>query len=397
MPHLARARSCSRPALPLGLAGCLALACTGDAMTSATTTAGSSSSSSSSSTDTAVETTSSTGTTSESTSTSSESAGTSTDTSSSTTEPATTGTTTTGDLPGEPVVLVDNCVRCRQLVLDEDHVYFTALGLTNADNGVLGKVAKTGGAVTTLADGLVSPFDLALRDGILYWVDGKRGVVEKVSIDGDAYALVAEGLILPVDVDTDADHVYWVDAGDSMMLNGSLARAPLAGGPPETLLDGLDSPQTIAVVGESVVWVEAGAVRAMPKNGGAVEVLAKDQPLPASLLAEGNQVVYWVNKGMGGTGSIQRVDLMGGAFEPLVSGLTVPWDLALDGERVYWTNVEAGKSILYAPRDGGDPQIALGDQGRPEGIAVDDTHIFWADFGLPPSFSGGQLVRLLKP
>ena len=159
MPHLARARSCSRPALTLGLAGCLAFACTGEAMTSATTTEGSSSStssSSSSSTDTAVETTSSTGTTSESTSTSTESTGTSTDTSSSTTEPATTtDTTTTGDLPGEPVVLVDKCVRCRQLVLDEDHVYFTALGLTNADNGVLGKVAKTGGAVTTLADGLV--------------------------------------------------------------------------------------------------------------------------------------------------------------------------------------------------------------------------------------------------
>lgn len=40
--------------------------------------------------------------------------------------------------------------------------------------------------------------------------------------------------------------------------------------------------------------------------------------------------------------------------------------------------------------------IAVADQG-PEGIAVDETHFFWADFGLQPDYAGGRLVRRRTP
>ncbi len=297
------------------------------------------------------------------------------------------------------MVLVERCFRCREIVLDETHVYFTALGPTNTVNaGVLAKISKLGGAVTTLAKELVGPQDLALRDGTIFWVDSKRGVIERVSIDGDDYALIASGLTLPTDVDVDELHVYWTDAGQANAYDGSLARAPIGGGPPEELLAGLDQPQMIALLGDSVVWVEGAALRAMPTAGGAAWTVASEQVNPWTLVAGTDDLLYWASKGEAlATGSIQRIDLLGGAVEALVTGLDVPWDLALDDERIFWTNLEVDSTILFAPRGGGDPQIAVADQGRPEGIAVDETHVFWADFGLQPDYAGGRLVRLLKP
>ncbi|MEZ4454131.1 MAG: hypothetical protein R3B09_32045 [Nannocystaceae bacterium] len=315
-----------------------------------------------------------------------------------TTSTTATTTGTTGDPPGDPVVLVDPCVRCRQLVLDDTHVYFTALGPTNTDNaGYLAKVPKAGGEVTTLASGLIGPSDLAHRDGVVYWVDFKRGAVESVSVDGDGYTLITGEAIHPTDVDVDDLHVYWVDAGNAMQLDGSLSRAPVGGGPPEALIGGLDQPQTIAVVGESVVWVAGDAVWAMPKDGGVATMVVMDPHLPWTLVGEAGHLLYWTSKGpILGDGSIQRIDLLGGPIEPLVTGLDVPWDLAIDGDRIFWTNLEIDQTILYADKDGGDPLIALEDQIRPEGIAVDDTHIYWADFGTVPDFTSGRLARLPK-
>ena len=93
-----RARRVSGSALMSAL-GCLCLACGADALTSGTGAAATS--------------TSSDATGAEETPTSGESA-TNGSSSSATETDATTSGSTTGDIPGEPVVLVERCFRCRQ-------------------------------------------------------------------------------------------------------------------------------------------------------------------------------------------------------------------------------------------------------------------------------------------
>ncbi|MGK3966301.1 hypothetical protein WMF38_19215 [Sorangium sp. So ce118] len=125
-------------------------------------------------------------------------------------------------------------------------------------------------------------------------------------------------------------------------------------------------------------------------------VLAARQRSPISL-AVSEEGVFWTEQGalsgpdgFKGDGAVKRIPREGGAPETLASEQAAPRHLALDGAngRVLWTNrgAGAGKAALMRRRlGGGDAGALLNEQqlqelgpwGTLEGLATNDEHLFW--------------------
>ncbi len=99
--------------------------------------------------------------------------------------------------------------------------------------------------------------------------------------------------------------------------------------------------------------------------------------------------LYWATLGDGDNGTIARANLDGSDPNPnLVTGLSFPCGVALDGGHVYWAET-AGDAIGRAALDGqavtqtfvdGAPNV-----DSPCGVAVHDGHVFWANSDFPGS------------
>jgi hypothetical protein len=119
--------------------------------------------------------------------------------------------------------------------------------------------------------------------------------------------------------------------------NGSLLRAPLAGGPTEVVVaspaggsPGAHRP--IRLGGGYAYWVDAGALRRVQLAGGAAETIATGLPSVSDLAVDG-AFAYLAPA----SGQLQSVPVAGGA--PVVIGngeYHVGARLALDGDRLYW-------------------------------------------------------------
>lgn len=118
--------------------------------------------------------------------------------------------------------------------------------------------------------------------------------------------------------------------------------------------------------------VLAGAGPARPNPAGGLHAL--------DLVADGDDLVFSADAGL------WRVRKSGGAPRRLTSGRLAPLMLAADGaflrEYVYWASWEEGGPLRRAPKDGSaPPETLLSGLRGPEGIAVDERHIYVANKG----------------
>ena len=78
----------------------------------------------------------------------------------------------------------------------------------------------------------------------------------------------------PCDLAVDSMNVYWTNGSsfwpgiESRQDDGSVMKAPLAGGPPTVLAGGQTGPCTIGVIGADVYWAAADALMKVGINGG---------------------------------------------------------------------------------------------------------------------------------
>jgi hypothetical protein len=122
------------------------------------------------------------------------------------------------------------CCVVTQMVADADHVYVAMRrhgdAIKTPNDGWIyniDAIAKSSGAVMTLAEGVWLPQELAVDDRFVYWVSlgtvikdpqfAADGKIERINKDGTGRATLASGLSGPTSVAVDDAFVYFTESG----------------------------------------------------------------------------------------------------------------------------------------------------------------------------------------
>lgn len=294
---------------------------------------------------------------------------------------------------------------------DEGFVY----GVTYEGQAGVFRVARSGGAVETLAGAQEWSRDIAVDDTTIYWVRG-HGMTPGGAVSAMAKAGGTVREIVPNQADAhlitvDATHLYWANGGGYDGGGGTgkaeIRRMLKHGGPVETLteISGVVSMH----LGEDGLYVLAsqgppggtGIVARVPKSGGAITVLASSGPNPADLDLDDTHA-YWTVRGelempppvlcksstpcpvattapIVRHGELRRVARSGGAFEVLARDLDHVGSLILGARSILFS---ANNELFELPKAGG-AKVSRG-TGVSSRFAVSQGEAF--------GVSGGQIV-----
>lgn len=274
------------------------------------------------------------------------------------------------------------------ITVHDGDVYWTTRAGKGDSEGVVSKVSRCGGTVTTLASGLYGPSALAV-DGVRVFfgtIGGTvKGALQMVPASGGSVTTIATGAIYSGAITTDASNVYWTS--ESTMFG--VYTAPSNGGTPTPI--GPDQIFNFIAVDATRVFLSQPAsipanskMLSMPLSGGALSVLVSSDVVFPGVMVIDDASVYCVV----GASNLTRVPKSGGATTTLahaeINGL------AVDATNVYWAQGDATTgtpgAIKRVPKAGG----AVVELSKTNGtaIAIDETYVYW--------LNGGKVYRLPK-
>ena len=143
-------------------------------------------------------------------------------------------------------------------------------------------------------------------------------------------------------------------------------------------IDDVDAYWTYGIMIADAPPASIGAVTRAPLAGGAAPTAVASQQLVPTAIALNANDVFWIDQY---TRKIMKASKSGGAPTEVVSGFNGPfWDLEADDDSVYFLDYRGGGlGVFKAPVGGGDViQLATG-EGQLQALALDDTHVYWAD------------------
>lgn len=151
---------------------------------------------------------------------------------------------------------------------------------------------------------------------------------------------------------------------DATAGTNGLRKIDLATGAVTSLDDGKQSPQAerggLALDDKYVYWKAGGTIQRIAKNGGTSETVVSENVGMGIDLAVDNERVYWTNHGYYSASTPQVPSPIysalksGGKAEVFVADQMVPHDVAVDDKFVYWCTPT---SILRKAKSGGDPFV----------------------------------------
>ncbi|OIQ99461.1 hypothetical protein GALL_183980 [mine drainage metagenome] len=284
----------------------------------------------------------------------------------------------------------------RSITAGSANVYWLDSG-----NSVLDSVPIVGGSVTTLANGLNGPTDLAINASTAYWVESGAssgcclqmgaGQIRQVSLAGGTASTLVSGIDAPSALSTDTSNVYWTELW-------RIADAPITGGLPTTLASGISSDMArIAADQVNIYILDGDLVKKLPINGGTVEKLSAAHGGSIGDLSVINQDivtdgvnVYWTVGSVGPTPPIvQKIVVGGGSPATLSTDTSIVnpqdcyWRVAVDTQNVYWStgssSFPVGCSIKKVPIAGGSTTTIV-DAAYLRDFTVDGTNIYFSEF-----------------
>lgn len=205
------------------------------------------------------------------------------------------------------------------------------------------------------------------------------------------------------DVEVDATYVYFADdQGDifRMAKNSPLNSLPeLLGSVPDFVqVIAIDSTNIYALTSNST----DGGVWSLPKSGGTPQQLANGIIAPFEIAADGNNV-YWVSagtptfNGFNADGKIEKVSKNGTGRVALATGLNLPTSVVSDGTNVFFgeTGLSSGnssKGLRSVSVNGGTVRKLTNNTGV-VGLTLSGNDVFFANVDF---FTGGELLRMPK-
>jgi hypothetical protein len=114
-------------------------------------------------------------------------------------------------------------------------------------------------------------------------------------------------------------------------------------------------------------------------EGECVVAIFADAGVAQGIAVDGNRV-YWTDFQ---TFSVMSAGLDGSDVKVLATGQTYPKGIAVSGDHIYWANAGAGSppngSIMRATLDGGSPTAIASGQAAPQLVVVGGDRVFWAN------------------
>jgi sugar lactone lactonase YvrE len=286
------------------------------------------------------------------------------------------GAGASGSAGAPPVLLASGQNGPEYPLVDATHVYWTNVGS-------VARVAKTGGAVETLATVGVNNEGCALDSTHIYFADGAGHAIYQLPKSGGTAVLRAASQSFPQTVALDATHVYWASEGD-----GAIRRVPKSGGAVENLATGQANAYAIALHGSELFWTRTTGQISKLSTASCCSVtqLVTSGPAGALSIAVDSTHVYWVAQS---GQNVQRVSRSGGSAQE-VGFVTLADGLAVDESHVYVGQDSKPGSIHRFVKDGSTGDVAATGQDHPRGIATDAEAIYWANT------DSGEIYKIAK-
>lgn len=282
-------------------------------------------------------------------------------------------------------------IRALAPVLGETDVYWFEI---TGDSGGIRKVPKSGGTMTTLAEGIGPTYFIngdafTAGSASVFWA--ADNIYQVPAAGGAAQSFAIMGTESAVDLTADSGAVYWI-TDKSVVRKGF-------GDPNQgvALAVGEPSPVRLNVDDTSVYWVTcsrantppgtcASTVKRVPTSGGAPSELTSSSGLrPPFALDVDATSVYWMFRDPSFLTNIVKIPKGGGAPDPVVVADGEGFFMAIDESNIYWASwiVNPGTwSVRRVSKTGGAsttlPITISSSQGL-NGLAVDATCLYWTD------------------
>ncbi len=305
----------------------------------------------------------------------------------------------------QPIVLAAGLNVPESIGVDSTHVFWTDRGTTTgmAANGNVSKVLLGGGAVETVVSPTDQPYGLAVdaTGSTQLFFSSIANPHAIFGVNGDGGALntfnnssISETRTLAFNATTlfgaDQAGKIWAEAriGNPMPTTDTSTAAPV-----QIVVDGADlfvTEKTGCAIGTMSGVIEKGSV----SNIAGIQNWLTGLKCPWGIATTSLYVYYTDHGTTGGDGAIMKALRAGNTSAPIVSNVSFPTAIAVDGTSVYWIEQGAFGTIAAANQDGSNKRVLATKQANPVAIAVDATSVYWLTQGT--SAGNGALNRLAK-
>lgn len=223
---------------------------------------------------------------------------------------------------------------------------------------------------------------LIVRGNFVYWLDDQS--IHRLPLDGGPKVVLVGDLVSPSDLWLEGGTVFWSETermGRIMRLDlRDLSQAPIK-------ISDTQFPEALAIADGIIYWTEAGMF-AEPTGFGRIakkSILDDSVPTQTAVAGISEDTIPFVLAGdylyVADKWTIRRVPRQGGNAEVVTVGFFTITTLAVDNEYVYWVDSDPMNIVRKAPLTGGDPIfLGVGTGGpHPHSLQLAGSNLYWVD------------------